>query len=289
MHPRTEETPVAAGMEAEPEGRAIIKYTHAEFLRDVLVAAQQLTLPDTLDDHRPAAILCLARGGLTFAAYLAHRLGIKQVAEVDTFIGDTPPRLIPYTSGRKYHYVLVDDISDSGETMLVAKAAIQAKFDKMGWDGQITTASLWIRETTKFVPDIFARVVHGDAWISFPWENELQHSEMGYFIEVMDFQGKFYDPGRYLAIMPMSDEDVEAGKTPRLGVTDVLERASVFDDAQTASAVIEDIRSNPFTEGPHLGMGTLILASHAYNKDKYNKFWRTYQVGAPIKSTSRDS
>ena len=106
------------------------------------------------------AVVGIPRGGLVLATYLAHRLEVKKVLSTDQSLCE-----IMY--GRAPRILLVDDISDSGETF---KKVLYNKFRH--YTGEIVTASLAMRWNTTFKPDAAAMRVYTDEWLVFPWEKE---------------------------------------------------------------------------------------------------------------------
>lgn len=81
----------------------------------------------------------LKRGGLIPAVMISHKLNI------------------PYVESININTLVVDDICDSGETLL----GIVTPF----------TAVLHHKPTAKFKPTFFAEEV-GDEWIVYPWERK---------------------------------------------------------------------------------------------------------------------
>lgn len=81
----------------------------------------------------------LKRGGLIPAVLISHKLGL------------------PYVESINIHTLVVDDICDTGDTLL----------------GIITpfTAVIHHKPTAKFKPTFFAEEV-GDEWLVYPWERK---------------------------------------------------------------------------------------------------------------------
>lgn len=97
----------------------------------------------------PEAILTIPRGGLTIAATLAHKLGIKDII------------FTPEEADRKYCYILlVDDVADSGETLL--------RFFPKTCKCKMVT--LHYKPCSKVKPDFFA--FETDKWVVYPWEED---------------------------------------------------------------------------------------------------------------------
>ena len=83
------------------------------------------------------------RGGLIPAVILSHILNLKIINHQDLITKET---------------LIVDDISDSGETL--------AKINKLS----SPTVTLWKDKETKFRPLFCCRVKTKDEWVIFPFE-----------------------------------------------------------------------------------------------------------------------
>jgi len=117
------------------------------------------TLSENLKEYGPLYITGIPRGGLIPAAMLSHSmekefLNLHEAIEMD----DITRRRI----------VLVDDISDSGTTLL--------KYSKYNF----ITSSLITRYNTYYTPTITAKEWNDDKWIVFPWENRKAKPLPGY-------------------------------------------------------------------------------------------------------------
>ncbi len=70
----------------------------------------------------------------------------------------------------KFKILIIDDIYDSGRTM-------QAVLGYLGKE-DVTTATLFWKETASQKPDYFANVAKKEEWIIFPWEQYEFEREM---------------------------------------------------------------------------------------------------------------
>lgn len=91
----------------------------------------------------------IPRGGLIPAVMMSHAFGIK-------YISYSSAKMLPGDLRNKT--LVVDDISDTGETM---EEASKLKF---------ITATLSIRTGTKTLPYYFGELINDDRWLVFPWE-----------------------------------------------------------------------------------------------------------------------
>lgn len=137
-------------------------YDYKTFVQDIQQLAAQLMHGCNWTDEN-AAIVYMPRGGAPIACYLAHRMGLKNIYSLEEAMFHLPAQAQNFT------VFLVDDIYDTGNTMeqsLGRLAALAQGFN-------IVTATLWIRDIglTPGSPDFTIRLVIGDAWIIFPWED----------------------------------------------------------------------------------------------------------------------
>jgi uncharacterized protein len=82
----------------------------------------------------------IKRGGLIPAVMISHKLGIPYT---DVVYGDT---------------LVIDDICDTGETLI-------------GQIGVYTAVLVYKPNTSKFQPNIWGNIQEGDEYIVFPWES----------------------------------------------------------------------------------------------------------------------
>ncbi|NCN65482.1 MAG: phosphoribosyltransferase [Candidatus Altiarchaeum hamiconexum] len=61
--------------------------------------------------------------------------------------------------------LLVDDIADTGDSLILAKKYLLKKFPK-----NLMTATLHCKVTSKIRPDFFVKETDADTWIIYPWE-----------------------------------------------------------------------------------------------------------------------
>jgi len=95
---------------------------------------------------QPVYVTGLARGGLIPAVMLSHKTNLK-------YISSEKLKTVSYID-----VLIVDDISDSGETLSQYTA----------W----STAVLHYKFQSSHIPTYYAEVVPDDIWISYPWEKD---------------------------------------------------------------------------------------------------------------------
>ena len=126
----------------------------------------------SFEDEKFEAIVAIARGGLTLGHFLAIRLGIREVYAMSAIsyddgakLGELKLGVVPSLAGYR-KILLVDDIVDSGDTMIAITKKLQGEYPNL----QVKTASIFFKKTALFVPDYHVREAH--EWIDFFWEGD---------------------------------------------------------------------------------------------------------------------
>jgi len=120
---------------------------------------------------KPDIIVGISRGGLVPARILTDLLETPQSTTIgiEFYVGIAQrglrpilkqPLVIP-VDGKKV--LLVDDISDSGQSLKLAKDYLLEKRTS-----EVRVATLYVRTSSLVKPDFFEK--ESDCWIVFPWE-----------------------------------------------------------------------------------------------------------------------
>lgn len=126
-----------------------------------------------LDDcFVPDAIIGLLRGGVVPARIFSDSFGILMdfyAIDVKLYTGigerNEKPVIKPFhidITGKKI--LIVDDIWDSGRTMEAVLEELKGE--------DVTTATLYWKESAPAKPDYYYEPVKDDDWIIFPWEKD---------------------------------------------------------------------------------------------------------------------
>ncbi len=136
-------------------------YTWSEFIVDSQKIKDQIK--EDFD-----GIVGISKGGIFLAGMMAQLLDNRNVylvsyeggGEGDNIkkTGEIHPEL------RQKKILLVDDLSDKGNTLSMAKTDLE----KLG--NNVITATLHYKPETKLIPDYFASVE--TKWIVYPWEKD---------------------------------------------------------------------------------------------------------------------
>ena len=123
------------------------------------------------DNFHPDIVIALSRGGFVPARVICDLLIIKDLISVKvdhwgvTATKDGKAHLrypidVNLTGKR---VLIVDDITDSGESMIVAKEFVQKLKPK-----EIKTATIFNIKHSKFVPDYYGKEIDW-VWVMWPW------------------------------------------------------------------------------------------------------------------------
>jgi xanthine phosphoribosyltransferase len=144
-----------------------IYYPYEEFKDDLKLLIQKIDQPFD-------SILGIARGGLSMSQLLGEYYDIREVYSINT-IGyeDTHknesvevfniPELKSSTK-----VLIVDDIVDSGDTLVEVLAVLNQKYPKITF----LTASIFYKKTAKITPTWYVKEPKG--WIDFFWSVDLR-------------------------------------------------------------------------------------------------------------------
>jgi len=143
----------------------MIFYSYDEFAVDTKKMAKQIK-----DEFDPEVILAVARGGLTLSHSLAVALNNRNLFtlnsihyedtnKLDTINIFNVPDLSKYTK-----ILLVDDIIDSGESMVEIKRELLKRYPNL----DIKIATVFYKEKALLLPEFKVKEAHD--WIEFFWD-----------------------------------------------------------------------------------------------------------------------
>jgi len=124
--------------------------------------------------YKPTIIIAVARGGYVPARLLADFLGVENMISIQsqhwTEAAKAAEKAIlkfPFKVDLKGHRaLLVDDIIDTGETVLLAKQYIEKEWKP---DELKVAALQWISPIARFKPDYYFLEVKEWVWFQYPW------------------------------------------------------------------------------------------------------------------------
>ena len=143
----------------------MIFYSYDEFAVDVKRMAKQIK-----DEFDPEVILAVARGGLTLGHSLAvalenrnlftlNSIHYEDTNKLDTIQIFNVPDLSKYT-----RILLVDDIIDSGESMVEIKRELLKRYPNL----DIKIATVFYKEKALLLPEFKVKEAHD--WVEFFWD-----------------------------------------------------------------------------------------------------------------------
>ena len=143
----------------------MIFYSYDEFAVDTKKMAKQIK-----DEFDPEVILAVARGGLTLGHSLAvalenrnlftlNSIHYEDTNKLDTIQIFNVPDLSKYTK-----ILLVDDIIDSGESMIEIKRELLKRYPNL----DIKIATVFYKEKALLLPEFKVKEAHD--WVEFFWD-----------------------------------------------------------------------------------------------------------------------
>ena len=143
----------------------MIFYSYDEFAVDAKKMAKQIK-----DEFDPEVILAVARGGLTLGHSLAvalenrnlftlNSIHYEDTNKLDTIQIFNVPDLSRYTK-----ILLVDDIIDSGESMVEIKRELLKRYPNL----EIKIATVFYKEKALLLPEYKVKEAHD--WVEFFWD-----------------------------------------------------------------------------------------------------------------------
>lgn len=145
-------------------------YGYDEFLEDT----KKLLIP--VEKYNPEVILAIARGGCTLGHLLSEGLDNRNLFTINSIHYDNTKKLdtfdifnIPDLSSFQ-KVVIVDDIVDSGETIVEVLKILNQKFPNC----EFKIASLFYKKSALIQPDF--SIKEAKKWISFFWDTDIKSS-----------------------------------------------------------------------------------------------------------------
>ena len=142
-------------------------YGYDEFKKDTQV------LVNKCRNYEPDILLAVARGGLTLAHLMAQALDMRNLYSLNSIHYEGELKLdsfnifnIPDVSHAK-RVLIIDDIVDSGETMVEILKILEDKFPGV----EFKLATLFYKKTAVMQPDFAVR--EANEWIDFFWEVDV--------------------------------------------------------------------------------------------------------------------
>ena len=139
-------------------------YSYDEFSKDIKELSNQIK------NYSPDALISIARGGMTMGHFISEELEMREIYTINSVHYEKDKKLdyfiiknIPDLSNHK-KIILLDDISDSGETLQHIIKILQKQYPQI----EIKTATIFYKNTSVLIPDF--KLKEATKWIVFFWE-----------------------------------------------------------------------------------------------------------------------
>ena len=142
-------------------------YSYSECIEDCKVLLPQIKL------YNPDAIIAIARGGLLLGHLLSMAIDTRHIYAINSIHYENDKKLdtfdifnIPDISNFET-ILLVDDIVDSGETIVEVKKVLENRFPHC----KFKVATIFYKKSAIIQPEFTVR--EAKSWIDFFWEVDL--------------------------------------------------------------------------------------------------------------------
>ncbi|MFT7860609.1 MAG: phosphoribosyltransferase family protein [Sulfurimonas sp.] len=143
-------------------------YTYEEFRGDTKALLKQVKR------QKYDGIVAISRGGLTLAHCIAEGLDLRDVQSIRTELYDdtTKRDTIKLFGECKFEHhkkvLVLDDISDSGETLAFVMEYLQKNYPSI----EFASATLFYKKSSKYKPAFWIK--EANMWIDFFWEADYR-------------------------------------------------------------------------------------------------------------------
>lgn len=144
------------------------EYLYGEFVKDVQ------TLKEPLVKENIDTVVAIARGGVSFGHFLSEMLDLRAFYTLNSnhYDGEVKKEDISVFNipdlTRAKRVLLVDDISDSGDTLDTVVPLLKQKFPHI----ELVTVTLFYKTSSAFKPHYYLH--EADEWISFFWDIDVK-------------------------------------------------------------------------------------------------------------------
>lgn len=132
---------------------------------------QEVTDKIIVNKQEYSQIICILRGGFYLGDYLSRRLKIPLSAIVAKSYSEENQQQslslgqLTYINPPSDRVLLVDDLLDTGVTMMAVKQAIESQ-----WQVKVDTAVIWQKSGSQCQADYFYQITTSSAWIVQPFD-----------------------------------------------------------------------------------------------------------------------
>ncbi len=148
-------------------------YSWPQLVKDCLIISKKLRAQNF------DCLVAISRGGLIPATILSYLLDIKKIHVIGYnyylkpgIRGKLRRISLPGKNIKNRHVLLIDEKTDTGNTLLAATQFLKKKKNK------VTSATLHWDPRSEIKPDYFVHRVK-DIWIVYPWDESLKNKLRG--------------------------------------------------------------------------------------------------------------
>ncbi|MCR8682502.1 phosphoribosyltransferase [Campylobacter sp. LMG 17559] len=143
-------------------------YAYEEFQKEIIPFMRKIK-----EEFNPDVLLAIARGGMTLGHFLAEGMGNRNLFSLNSIHYEDTQKLdtikifnIPDLSSYK-KVLLIDDIIDSGETMIEIKRVLMKKYPHL----ELKVASVFYKPSALLIPEFYIK--EAKEWIDFFWSIKI--------------------------------------------------------------------------------------------------------------------
>lgn len=143
-------------------------YAYEEFQKEIIPFTCKIK-----EEFNPDVLLAIARGGMTLGHFLAEGMGNRNLFSLNSIHYEDTQKLdtikifnIPDLNSYK-KVLLVDDIIDSGETMIEIKRVLMEKYPHL----ELKVASVFYKPSALLIPEFYIK--EAKEWIDFFWSIKI--------------------------------------------------------------------------------------------------------------------
>ncbi|WP_291953049.1 phosphoribosyltransferase family protein [Campylobacter sp.] len=143
-------------------------YSYEEFQKEIISFTCKIQ-----EEFSPEVLLAIARGGMTLGHFLAEGLDNRNLFSLNSIHYEDTQKLdtikifnIPDLSIYK-KVLLIDDIIDSGETMMEIKKVLMEKYPHL----ELKVATIFYKSSALLIPEFYIKET--TEWIKFFWDIKI--------------------------------------------------------------------------------------------------------------------
>lgn len=131
---------------------------------------------------KPTLVVGVVRGGLIPSTILSHKLKVPMITthvslrDRSSLLDHEIDQLITACRDDNCNIMIVEDINDSGATLVELRKIVENANPKLVWGANVRTAVVVENTSSQFACDFVGMSIDKsviDTWVNFPWEREI--------------------------------------------------------------------------------------------------------------------